>query len=531
MRSLEQIKNEMIDDILSLRNDVRLVEGDTTVDVTISAPAAQFYRYEVLLELEDRTRNLDGFIGVINDESFKTTVAQTLRFKQDGTPYTVDDVNDLISARLDAYVSDWNIIRNAGTSSTGIVRVFLATAGTVAWNSATQFTNTQGVTYVATSSVSGVTPNFDPATGLYYVDITVASTVTGETMNATAGSVTAMDPKPANFSYCTNPSALDGGSDRENDLDLIARAQEAWEKRVNGSLGAYERMAEAEAYVDDSYATDRDNDEEAIYLGSPCDVFAQFSSEDTEMVEETLYWPGESNNTNEEQFDIVLANQPVIDSFTPIVFKYATGGAEEQVVPDGVNTVVEIVKDTGNFYESVKATDKIRIRMALDTASYQRRLRVLYVYDKNPYKLQSVFDDVENRMVGPSALVRKAVEVPLRIIVEVQVAFGYAEADVQANITSNIQAFFNGGTTTYGKQYARKNIGEDIQHSDIADIILRTAGVVSYDTDTFFVVNTLNGYLGDPTPINNNQYAALHDVLFEYSTFNLSNFNASFTVP
>lgn len=527
MRSLEQIKSQMVDDILELRNDVRLVAGDTEYDVVIQAPGNQFYRFEVLLELEDRTRNLEGFTNVINDEAFKQTVADVLGFQQDGTAFTVDDINDLISDRLSAYVSDWNITRNPGTSATGIVRVYLTDASTVSWDNGSEFTSKSGIVYNPTSAVSDVIPNFDTATGLYFVDIPIKSSSTGSDTNATADSIRTLDPKPTSFSFCSNIAAVDGGTEEEGDLDLIDRAQNVWAERVNGSKAAFERIAEAETYVDDALALDEDNTDEEVFIGSVCDIFSQFSSEDTELIEETFYWPGESNNADEEQFDFTPTNQPMLSTIVPTVFRFTTGGVEEQVVPDGTDTVISIVQDTDTFSGSSKANDKIRIKMALNTTSYQRRLKVLYTYDKNPFKLQSVFDDTEEKMVGPSVLVRKAVEIPIRVIAEVQIAFGFVESEVQTTITNNISAYFNGGTTSFGRQYARKEIGEDTNQSDIADIILRTEGVVSYDRDTFFVINTVTGDLSDPVVMKSNEYSSLLDVLFEFSTFNLSNFTST----
>jgi hypothetical protein len=91
---------------------------------------------------------------------------------------------------------------------------------------------------------------------------------------------------------------------------------------------------------------------------------------------------------------------------------------------------------------------------------------------------------------------------------------------VQDSIISNLEAFFNGGTTSFGKQYSRKGIGDDISHSDISNIILRTEGVVSFDFDTFYVLNTLTGDRNDPTVVLDNQFATLQEVSFVYETFN-----------
>ena len=527
-KTIDQIKQEMIDYILALRSDIKIVDGDTQHDVAIAAPANEFYKYGLLLDFEDDTRNLDAFVQLIGDETFKNNFAVGLGFKQDGTQYTIADVNTLISTRLDAYVKDWNVTRNPGSASTGFVTVYLSDATPVSWNNAVIFTSQLGSTYAPASSVSNIIPNFSTATGQYYVTIPVVATDTGAASNAIAGSIRTMSPKPSTFNYCINDSAVNGGTDSEADLDLIDRARESWAARVNGSVGATERLAGQQTYVTDVYATDQDNEAEGVYLGSVCDVWVLFGSVDSQLVEEFIYWPGQSNNSNQEQFDFVLQNQPVIETFTPVIYLYdaATGLVESSLVL-GATDSVTLVKDTNTFQGSVKAMDILRIKIALNTTTSARKMKVIYLKDNNPYKLQSVMDNLDNKMVGPSVLVKNAINTPLRVIVEIKVSFGYDVATVQAAVVSNLQIFFNGGTTSYGQQFAQKKIGEDIQHTDIGMVILRTAGVVSYDTDTFRVVNTLTADFSDPIVINSNQYATLYDVLFQFNSYNLANFTAS----
>jgi hypothetical protein len=481
----------------------------------------------MLLEFEDRTRNLTDFQQLISDESFKQDFATALGFKQDGSAYTVDDVNALISSRLDAYVSDWGLTRNPGNFATATMRIFLVDATPVSWSSSSTFTSSTGATYNASSTVSNVVPNLSATLGQYYVDIPITASASGSASNATAGAIRTMSPKPATFSYCTNTVAATGGSDQETDLDLINRASDVWSKRVNGSIGALERLADVQTYVSDFVALDADNETDKVYLGSVCDIWTQFGTANSTMVEEFVYWPGQSNNTTEEQFDFVLQNQPLDSSFLPLVYRYdlATGLIETQVDP----SYISLIKDTNTYQGSVKAMDTLHINMIHNTATYQRKLRVLYLRDQNPQTLQNVFDDADNRMIGPKVLVKNAVNVPIRVIAVVKVSFGYDTTTVQNNITANIETFFNGGTTTYGKQFAKKKIGEDINHTDIGTVILRTEGVVSYDANSFYVVNTLTGDLRDPLSIKVNEYATLFDVLFTYNSFNLSNFTASAT--
>lgn len=533
MRSLSQIKQSIVDDILTLRSDVRMAEGDSQYDVVVNSPAQQFYRYEVLLELEDRTKNLGEFQDIINDESFKQEISEVLAFKQDGSAYTVSDVNTLISERLDAYVQDWTS-RLPGSKASGVVRVFLSDSSVVSWDNSTIFTSKNGSTYEPTSVVTDVIPNFDSTSGLYYVDIAVEATSVGTSANASANSITAMDPKPSTFSYCRNPAAVGGGSEEETDLDLINRVSEIKVRTTNGSKASYETLAESTDYVDDARAFDEDNPEEGLYLGSVCDVFTQFSNEDSELVEQIVYWPGLESSDTSQTHDFILNHQPPLTDVTPIVFKYTTAGVEEQIVSDTDSSSssyaeISFIEDSGTYSGSVKANNKLRLSLKLNTDNYQRKLKILYVYDKYSEKLQEVFNSEDNRMVGPEILVRKAEEVPIRVIVEPTIAFGYVEADVQSAIESNIAIFFNGGTTSFGRQYERKEIGDDIQHTDIGTVILRTEGVSSYDSDTFFVTNTITGSTSDPISIKDFEYGSLHDVVFDYSTFALSNFTASFS--
>ena len=537
MRDLDTIKTQIVDDVLALRKDVRLVQGDLEYDVIVESTAPLFYRYEVLLEFEDRTRNLVEFKALIADDGFKSTLVTALGTKQDGTSYTLDDVNALISSRLDAYVKDFNVIRSTGTNATGTVAVYLTDASAASWNSNTEFTSGSGAGYQATSAITNVIPNFSTVKGAYYVIIPIQATAEGQASNATAGSIRTMSPKPSSFSYCTNESAITGGSDGEEDLELISRTQGILASKTNGSLPALTTLAKAQSYVDDVLALDDDDQASGIYVGSVCDLFTQFTADNTELVEEIFYWPGVTGNTSAEEFVFTPSKQPVVSTVTPTVFVYLSDDTEVQVTPGVAGTdfetaVITVDADSGTFVGSVKSQTNIRVNMILNTGSggtqYQRRMKVLYLYDKNPYKLQAVINDPQNKMVGPEALVKKAVAIPYRIIVEPAISFGFIDSQVQAAIVSNLSVFFNGGTTSYGKQFARKRIGEKIVHTDVAQVILRTEGVVSYDADTFRVINTITGDLTDPSVVKNNQYPTLFDVLFTFNTFNLSNFTAAF---
>lgn len=525
MRTLSEIKSDMVQDILDLREDVKLVEGDTQHDVTIVAPANQFYRNEVLLEFEDRTRNLTTFTNLVNDETFKQTYAEALGTKQDGTAYTIDDVNTLISERLNAYIQDWGFVRNTGVQASGSVRVYLYDTTAVSWDASTEFSTSTGVTYSASTTFSNIVPNYDTVLGLYYIDIPILATDVGVNGNATVGSIRGMTPKPSNFSYVTNVTSITGGSDAETDLDLINRASEAWATRVAGNQPYIVSLAESKTYVDDVKTIVEDDTTNDIYVGSVCDVMTQFNADDVAVVEEYFYWPGQSGNTGAESFYFTPTNQPILSSFTPILYKYLYGSTDAVQITTNSTTIVEFVKDTGTFSESVKANDQLKVQMVLNIGTggsqYQRKLKLIYAYDRNPSKLQNEIEASDQRLIGPDPLVRKATNIPLDVVVVPTIAYGYVTATVQAAITSNIGIFFNGGTTSYGKQYARKGIGESINHSEIADVITRTEGVVSYDTDIFFVKNSITGSLEDPTVIKNNQYASLNSVSFTFSTYNI----------
>jgi uncharacterized phage protein gp47/JayE len=599
MKTLDQIKSEIMDDIVGINSNVRFVPGDSQYDVVVGATSPQFYRYEALLDFESRISSLSGFISVIGDDVYKQTLATAFGTKEDGTPYTLADINTLISTRLDAYVADWNMPRQLGSKASTVERVFLSNSSPLDWNIATNFTSQTGVTYNPVGSVPLVSPNFDVNSGKYYVDIPIISANPGVNGNASVGAITSMEPKPANFSSCTNLSVADGGSDQENDLDYIKRAQGAWVGRVNGGLGGLITQAELQSYVDSANTFDEDDVAEGITIGSVCDVETQFSAEDTQLVEDIQYWPGFGDDTVQE-FSFIVMNQPTVSNVTPTIFRYLSG-TEEQVVPgdyvlslaSGSNTsvttsklvdsgasfltdvvigsavvntsdnltalvtavdsdsslsldkdifsatpknysvyvnqlnAVSLTADTSAFARSNKASDSVSIKMVLNDATYQRKLRIVYAFDKNPTKLQNVFNDPGTRMIGPIPLVKKAISIPIQITVEPQISFGADVPTVQADITNNLSIFFSGGTTSYGKQYARKGLGEEILHSDIEYVILRTPNVVSFDTDTFRVLNTVTLSLEDPSIILANQYATLYGVVFNFADFNLANFTAN----
>ena len=60
MRSLSQIKSEMIDDIIGLRSDIKIVEGDTQHDVVIASPANAYVNMVNIVIPHTNPTNLPG---------------------------------------------------------------------------------------------------------------------------------------------------------------------------------------------------------------------------------------------------------------------------------------------------------------------------------------------------------------------------------------------------------------------------------------------------------------------------------------
>lgn len=94
--------------------------------------------------------------------------------------------------------------------------------------------------------------------------------------------------------------------------------------------------------------------------------------------------------------------------------------------------------------------------------------------------VEDLFSDEANQIGGVNLNIAKPNFIVQNIVATVTLKSGYTWETVEADVETNITAYVNGGTTSYGVVYPGLNIGDDIISSQIGFIILNTEGVQDY---------------------------------------------------
>lgn len=169
-----------------------------------------------------------------------------------------------------------------------------------------------------------------------------------------------------------------------------------------------------------------------------------------------------------------------------------TGGTETEGDEDYRVRILEAGKATamGNiaWYKSiVNAITGVHDSLVLNTPFDENFTMIIYVNgDSKPTPdalittVEEAFSTETNMIGGMSLQISKPSYTVQNITADVTIQSGYSFSTVQANIVSNITAYFQGGTTTYENIFPGLNIGDNIIVSVIQMIIGNTEGVQDF---------------------------------------------------
>nr|WP_319372445.1 baseplate J/gp47 family protein [uncultured Methanobacterium sp.] len=87
----------------------------------------------------------------------------------------------------------------------------------------------------------------------------------------------------------------------------------------------------------------------------------------------------------------------------------------------------------------------------------------------------------DNKVAGLKITVDKPNYISTSVTASITLVDGYSWSTVQANLISNINCIFNGGTTTYGITYSGMNIDDELIRTQIMQVINNTDGVLDYN--------------------------------------------------
>jgi hypothetical protein len=357
-------------------------------------------------------------------------------------------------------------------------------------------------------SVSAVTitsspqiPILDPITGLYYVEETTESTGEGSEGNVALGTLTAMTPVISQATSTSNVSLIRSGVNEESNDSLVTRVKEVRKGRNYPTELGLRRLATGA--LEDSPLEFVD----AKVIGPTHELMTRALAGAVD-----LYVVGKDL----EAFTEVIPFQTGVTA-------YVLGLQPVENVANVIGAVTGAVTFTflsdvsGGFSGSTRAGAMIQITQPENLLDGEA-MAVSYNYDSAIRTAQDlVSTGGEFHVPNMDLLFRQARQATIAIELEV-IQFGdRPQADVQADVQTDLAAFFAGGTTSTNQVFSPKSIGEDIDESDIVALV---AAIDDVDRITLVgpkaMVIKKNGVTSTTSPVSieDNEYARLGTVTF-----------------
>jgi hypothetical protein len=461
MRSAQTILDELLADARTAASYLNWSPKTPQSDI-LAAVSSEISRQDVLLDYVKLLTTLDGYVTLDTDTDMRSKLMSVLDISE-------DELSEMLKADLDEFASIYNKTRKLGFKTLGSINMVFTTFDPVTIAVGQEFTNlTNNKIYVLKDVIQTVTPVLVTSTSVNTITAILEAKEIGSNYNIIAGSYFAPSVAISNFSYATNPVAWGNGEDEETNSAFVERIKESRASSGVGSPSYFTGLMTDDARVFDCWINSKEEQGFERPWGVDLWVYAR---ETPVSVNETV-----------TQSTQVLTTAPLV---------------EDAGVSD-----VTVVPDTGWFRQSV---------LAVNTAIGQTVGSVVtYTCDQTIQDLQRKIDDVIQWIIGARSmvLVKKAKRVNVDVTYKAYFLPGYTTSTVKTNIANNLLLFFTGGTTTYGKIFERKLLGEDIDKSDVMNVILDTEGVDRIDIPTFEVVRHDGVYESDPLRIDDFEYAS-----------------------
>lgn len=492
---LQVVRDRIATTIRSINSQMDVQQGHVIRDIVVDAPGQEFRYSYVLVDYVNIFKSLTSIESLLTDDDFKEDLRVALDLD------SADDVDTLISADLDDFASTFGVTRRVAVAARYMQRFFRTDD-----NSGNVLTIPVGTTVkLADGSVlASITasapqiPVLDTVTGLYYAEEVVTVTVGGTTGNIALASLRIIAPQISQASSTSNVTLLTTGADIETDAQLIARIEEVRKGRNLQTVAGWKRVAMGTAEdsplsFQDAAVVDPTNALMTRAHAGAIDIYV--IGKNVQMVEERIYHEGDGTV-------YTLSNQPV-ESVISIV-----GSAS------GALAAVTLIDTTSAVSGSTRAVTTITVSGGV----VGETLTVTYRIDQAIADAQRLVDSDEDFTVpGADVLFRQATQTVIGIDLEVFYFGVRTQADVRADISADLAAFFDGGTTSNEESLAAKGLGEDIDRSDVISIV---TAVDDVDRVTISGTNAIRFYkdsvldVDDPVVVAEDEYARLGTVTF-----------------
>jgi len=473
----EQLKQLIYDSNSSLN-----AESHSVIDDIIVQPGSKILSYlHSLLYYMDLLFQLD--LTTIESDTQLLDDLKTL------FSLTSSQLSERIEADVDRIAATYSLSRVEGTEARGYCRFYTQKSSDLSIPSGTQVSTMTSpvITFQTINDIVNLIPQYDGTTGLYYIDVAIKCTEVGVKGNLQPNRITKLVTPVPGIVAVNNVLSTTGGSDKETNSVLASRIASKKSGRNLPTRPGYKNLVLGSGLVLDVYVATVKSDPTLVTRGSlnAADIFVisyqhPTPAQDTISVPAAVYMyqtrfiPEEQTTypppSSETYIEIILSKQPVLR----IVSVERDGSTVDP-------SEYSLVKDTGPKSGSVEAYDKLRIP---NTGS---SLTITYEYDASIQEIQNLLDHEDNQVVNSNVLARLGTEILIDINLLVSVFSGYDAASVKATIESDLEKFFEGGTTSYGEVFSPKLFGEKVDKSDLLRVVLNVEGVDSVPVDDFEV--------------------------------------------
>lgn len=421
-RSFDQIVEFLKSKINSKNRSIKTHTGSVVSDIVIEGPAQEFDR--LYKKSEDVSKNQS--LETSDPEGTKALGYNMNKQKKSGIPSTV-----LITFFSNS-IPDVDISIPIGTIVS--TRIGLA-SGEIKFRTLMSLKMYASIAAVYLNPTTG---KYEISTEAECLSLGVVGNVGAYTINTILGSITGIDG-------CYNASASSGGGDEETEDAFKYRIALAKRGNALGTEDGILNLILENEYVED-----------AVFVGHQ-------ESSRQEIGAIDVYVKGLIIKQFTETFTVVSETREFVFSKQPVTY------APPQIIRFANNSIstigYNIEKDlTSNYAGSILAPDKIIWDNVLDEET--GNVYIVYSYNALIETLQNLFTNTDKDLENTSLLIHWAKEILINVTFTIRILSGFDEILVKADIRNNLAEFFN-----------NVKIGEEIQQSDVAGIIINTPGV------------------------------------------------------
>lgn len=199
---------------------------------------------------------------------------------------------------------------------------------------------------------------------------------------------------------------------------------------------------------------------------------------------------GENGNVNAETID-ELPNP--VDDLTVLNSAETTNGSDEEdddtfrsrILEAGQGGQVGTESWFKSMAESITGVHDAKIISNPDGEDYNVKVLVNGIVTPTPDSVinavLALLTNEDNKVAGLKITVDKPNYISTAVTASITLVDGYTWSAVEANLITNINCIFNGGTTTYGITYSGLDIDDELIRTQLMQVINNTEGVLDYN--------------------------------------------------